>query len=254
MNRFEGEFAALQSQRKIDEDLYGNSLPNKLVSGFANICSEFGAPGAGLFARALKGEQPPLSLIVKQIEESAYSEICRIKNISEEKDCKNLKDHQDFEERLQSHEAKIAYMSSVIHGMRTSDPQKHRRIGALTIRAIYNNDLEPESLDDMMRAAVELKMNDVEVLADVYSLYMKHFESSLKDWFEMFCREWNGRGEFSTPQARSALVRLQAFGFVYYRYWEKTTGEMYLPNSEPHLLTEDGKKFYERLQEIAAEK
>jgi len=50
-----------------------------------------------------------------------------------------------------------AYLGAILHGLRTSDPRKHIRLGALTINCVYAADLGPENLDGMMQATVELK-------------------------------------------------------------------------------------------------
>ena len=150
-NQFDGELAALRSRREMES--LSTSPVSSVLSEIADVAGEFGVPSAGLFAKALKSGETPVEKVVEQIENGAYVEISRIWKHLEGKDAQ-LK---EFGERLESQEAHSAYVAAVLHGLRTSDPKKQSRIGALTVNCVYTKDLNPESFDDMMRAAVELK-------------------------------------------------------------------------------------------------
>ena len=134
-NQFDGEMAALQNRREMES--LSTSPVSSLLSKIADVAGEFGVPGAGLFAKALKGGQTPIEKVVEQIEAGAYLEIVRIRKHDVEQDARLS----EFEVRLRSQEAQSAYLGAVLHGLRTSDPRKHIRLGTLTINCVYANDL-----------------------------------------------------------------------------------------------------------------
>lgn len=250
MNQFDGEMAAIRHQREMES--LGESKVSVVLSRIGDVGSEFGVPGAGLFAKALKGGQTPVEKVVEQIENGAYKEIARIWMHLEGQDVRQ----REFESRLQSQEAHGAYLSAILHGLRTSDPKKQVRLGTLTINCIHANETEPETLDDVMRAAVELKDVDILFLGGI-------------------CRNWgpktsaDGDAPFDTPfmfekmfeiwqqlessqrksesVCRGSLARLQAHGLLYSYY-----GGGYGSSTQYDLLDE-GKKFFERVQEIVDE-
>lgn len=195
---------------------------------------------------------------MEQVESGAYSEIGRIWKHIEGKDARS----EEFEARLRSQEAQSAYLGAVLHGLRTSDPRKHIRLGALTINCVYANDLEPESLDDMLRAAVELKERDIDALAFICLRQAKILVDAEKfpeQWYDNVRKDWQASGFEQSIAAqkaasddaglKSSLSRLAAFGFTVAFPPVKTQNS---PGKEPYALLHEGKKFYERLQEIAS--
>jgi hypothetical protein len=249
-NQFDGEFAALQSRREM-ESLSTSSVSSVLIK-IADAASEFGVPGAGLFAKALKSGQSPVEKVVEQLENGAFAEIARIWRHLGGRDA----EFEEFNARLQSQEAQSAYLGAVLHGLRTSDPRKHIRLGTLTINCVYSNDLEPESLDGTMRAAVELNESDISLLGRIYELQVhviRDFASSDSDRLHRITEDWTARTKLKTEnggielaKCRGSVARLQAQAFVQLR----TPG--FDAGAEIAVLLEDGARFYEHLQEIAA--
>ncbi len=210
-------------------------------------------PVIGLFRRALKLGQPSLEKMVEDLESAADEEVRRIWGHLEGQS----KRQQEFEARLNSHEAQVAYLSACFHGLRTSYPQKHSRLARLTINCIFHDNLEPESLDDMMRAAVELTEWDVSVLGKMYET-QKHFltkRSFSHDWSTNVGNAWTewgrifGIGDDQHLRLRSALSRLQSLGLIA----EAQTNfvkDGSLARQAFGLLPE-GAKLYQRLKEVA---
>jgi len=257
-NMFDGELAALQRSREMES--LNTSPVSRALSNIADVISQFGVPGVGLFAKVLKSEQTPIAKVVEQVESGAYSEIARIWKHIEGQDAKL----EEFNTRLQSQEAHNAYFSATLHGIRTSDPNKHFRLGALTINSVYVNDLKPESLDEMMRAAVEFTEHDIRVLKSIYEMQAYFFtpaemskpynfridaiRSRWKTWWENDGSTYlvDGGEAF-----RSSTARLQSTGLIIsIGLVDVLTG----PSINDFELLLEGKKFYERLQEIAIPK
>jgi hypothetical protein len=231
----------------------------KAVVGAALLADKLGFPGSGLFRWALKSGQTPVETIVEQLESSAFDEITRLEKRLDGHD-EELK---EFHERLRSQEAQTAYWAAVFHGMRTSDPAKHERLGALTIRCVYAGDLKPESLDDMMRAVVELGESDLEVLQEIYKMQDDLFSPSslqmdygsrLNNIRTKWTEWWNHNGvNYRRDQGavlRRSCTHLQSVGLI------SSIGSGHIldgPMINDYELLIEGKKFYERLQEIAAD-
>ena len=122
------------------------------------------------------------------------------------------------------------------------------------------DDLEPESLDDMMRAAVELKELDVKML-QLIALHQPKAVLMEQAWYEHWIIEvrksWVSK-EFQQGMAklkqisdgigvRSSLSRLQGFGFILSVPANPTTKP---PIYEPYALLPAGANFLQRLKEI----
>lgn len=252
-NQFDSELAALQSRREMES--LSTSPVSSVLSEIANVADEFGVPGAGLFAKALKSSQAPIEKVVEQLENGAYAEIVRIRKHDEDQDAR-LK---EFEARLRSQEAQSAYLGAVLHGLRTSDPRKHIRLGTLTINCVYADDLKPESLDDMMRAATELKDADISMLGKLYQLWKplldraKRTTPSSTNFHNEIQNIWHNFGRSLNPaeqlEYRGSFARLQSHGMI-----QQVTFSNNEVGREPYVLLGDGAKFYERLQEIGATK
>jgi len=249
MNQFDGELAALQNQRRM-EQLHGPAGVENALDAFASWASQAGLSGMGLFRRALKSGQTPVETLVSQLESAASEEIRRI--------WEHLKGQEEklkeFAERLKSQEAQAAFFAAIFHGLRTSDPQKQARLAILTINSVHADAMGSESLDDLMRASVELTDWDIDVLGKMYAS-QKHLisrHSASHDWSEQvghLWTEWNrtfGLGENQHLKLRSALSRLQSHGLIA----EAQTNfvkDGTLARQAFGLLPE-GKVFYERLE------
>lgn len=250
-NQFDGEMAALQNRREMES--LSTSPVSLLLSKIADVAGEFGVPGTGLFAKALKGGQTPIEKVVEQIEAGAYLEIVRIRKHDVEQDARLS----EFEVRLRSQEAQSAYLGAVLHGLRTSDPRKHIRLGTLTINCVYANDLKPESLDGMMQATTELKEEDVVLLGNLYTKqnhilgekgmnptkWFSDIQTAHKQLVESGVLKQQDHLTF-----RSSYMRLESLGLI---QEIPSINNHYGVGFEVYALLLEGKRFHERLQEVA---
>ena len=255
-NQYDGEFAALLHQREM-ESLSSSLIAEKVVVAAASGAEKLGLPIGGLIRWALKNGQTPLETIVEQIESSAAAAIARHEKRLDGHD-KELK---ELWEKLLGQEAQTAYRAAVFHGMRTSDPAKHARLGALTINSICADDLIPERLDEVMRAAVELNEHDIRVLKSIYEMQVYFFtpaemgkpynfridaiRSRWETWWEHYGLTYLTDGG---EAFRSSTARLQSTGLII------SIGQVHVlagPSVNDFELLIEGKRFYERLQEVA---
>jgi hypothetical protein len=253
MNQFDGELAALRHQRAMDEAT-SSPLVDNLVEATITIAENVGLPLTGLIRRALASGKIPVEKMIDNLESAVDEQIKRIWEYLRGKE----KQQEEFAARLRSQEAQSAYLSAFFHGLRTSDPEKHRRLGRLTVNCIFADDLKPESLDDTMRAAVELKDSDIILLGHLYK-YQNHILTekgmSPTKWYSDIQSAKKRLVESGTLDAqkhlsyRSSYLRLEALGLA-----QEITSMNNFDGVglELYALLMEGKKFYERLQEIEA--
>jgi len=173
--------------------------------------------------------------------------------------------HNELRARIESLQTDPKFAEAIsalaLHAMHTSVKGRLKRLAHLIANGVKENDLEPESLDDMMRAAVELKDVDVVFLSKIYDsqkslLKQSQLNSNPTYWFGELQSCWNMFVDSGALDAskhlvyRSSLSRLESHGLIQ-KFREISTAGVGL---EPYALLVDGKKLYERLQEIASPK
>jgi hypothetical protein len=166
---------------------------------------------------------------------------------------------EEIERRLNSPELLEGIKAATLQAQRTKDKKRLERMALILANGFAENDLEPESLDDMMRAAVELKDADIIMLERIYAL-----EKPLLDRMDRVRRGrpellpnlhgeiqnvWHNFGRSLNPaeqlEYRGSFARLQSHGLI-----QQVTISNSAVGQEPYLLLGDGAKLYERLQEI----
>ena len=170
---------------------------------------------------------------------------------------------EEIERRLNSNELFEGIRAATLQAQRTKDKKRLERMALILANGVAENDLESENLDDMMRAAVELKERDILALEFICSRQSKILEEAEKwpeQWYDKVRRDWQASGfdhGIATQQAgsngvglKSSLARLEAFGFIIAVPPVATVNS---PGREPYALLHEGQKFCERLQEIAAQ-
>jgi hypothetical protein len=132
------------------------------------------------------------------------------------------------------------------------------------VNGVKENDLKPESLDDMMRAAVELTDDDINVLGLIYEMQnhlfspqdmRKEYRFRIDAIRSLWVQHWDNQAHSSYQGIRglafnSSCSRLQSAGLM------SSIGTKTIlrgPTMHDYELLPEGKKFYERLQEIGVE-
>jgi hypothetical protein len=151
-----------------------------------------------------------------------------------------------------------AIAALALRAMQTSVKDRLKRLARVVVNGVKEDDLEAEGLDDMMRAAVELKETDIMLLEKIY-----RSQNPMLGWKNLNSQNWHGSiqgvwrtfvdsGNLNTQDHlsyRSSLARLESLGLI---QRVENVG-MYGVGQDLYALLMEGKKFYERLQDFSSE-
>lgn len=274
MNQFDDEFAARQN-RRLMESLHESPVTSRIVDvadatsaaaaagsvlvpplATALVPAGIGAAVLGAFGRALRLGKPTAEKMVENLESDTDNQVRRIWNQLDrdsERQCQ-------FEVRLNSNEAQVAMLNEFFHGLRTSDRAKHSRLAIVTVNSIFEGDMDEESLDTVMRAAVELKQYDLELLAEIYDMQVRiivtdHWAAKdVGEKWNILAAYWQTYWDQNLKKYRGlegsrfigSFSRLEALGMI-------APGPNRSSASSPvatcYLLLPDGIKLHQRLKE-----
>jgi hypothetical protein len=212
---------------------------------------------------AIAGGASDLALKVRKLAGASYASNLIYAITAVRNDLKTLYDgHENLRQRIESlgTDPKFAEAISALalRAMHTSVKDRLKRLARIVANGVKEGDLEIESLDDMMRAAVELKQSDLLLLRDMYDAEPSLSRAlNLQDEDTALFQYWQDYWDRVFPQKYPAwparltstgFGRLAALGLI---YGTKPTNLMASPVPTNYRISEEGKKFYERLQEIA---
>lgn len=162
----------------------------------------------------------------------------------------------------QTQKAAELIANATLHVPRTNTETRLQRLAHIFVNGLKDDDLDVESTDDMMRAASELKDEDISLLRKLYdsqaSLVARLLSNSGQDptnWFGEVQRIWKDFVDHGglNPQEhlsyRSSFSRLESQGLIQFVNSAGTYGV----GRDIYALLAEGKKFCERIQEIAAQ-
>jgi hypothetical protein len=151
-----------------------------------------------------------------------------------------------------------AIAALALRTMQTSVKGRLNRLARVVVNGVKEDDLDSESLDEMMRAAVELKESDISLLGKLYASQNRPLLLQVRkgeaphNWhgnIQTVWREFVNSGALNPQEHlsyRSSLSRLESAGLIQ----RVENGGMYGVGLEVYALLLEGQKFYERLQEI----
>jgi hypothetical protein len=164
------------------------------------------------------------------------------------------------EAMLSSPEFQVAIENATLYIVRTNVKMRLKRLATVITNGVKVADLEPESLDDMLRLAVTLTETDIVVLGMVYEMQKdmlspdnlsKQPGQKTNELMRAWQTWWNRNGGqyqgLSGLAFKNSCARLIAAGLV----GPLPRSFAGSPNANDLELLLDGLKFYERLQEIA---
>jgi hypothetical protein len=167
----------------------------------------------------------------------------------------------EIKARIESQELKDGMVSAALQALRTTQTSRLKRMASILANGVKDNELESESLDDMMRAAAELKQSDLLLLRDMYDAEPSLSHAlNLQDEDSALFQHWQDYWDHTFPQrypnwparlTSTGFGRLAAMGLI---YGTKPTNLMASPVPTNYRISEEGKKFHERLQPIGIEK
>jgi hypothetical protein len=161
----------------------------------------------------------------------------------------------EIKTRVESPEFKAGMASAALQALRTTQEDRIKRLAQILAGGVAENDLESESLDDMMRAAVELKESDVVLLGKLYdsqSLMLKEKGLNPQKWHGDIQGRWKefvNSGKLNPSEHlnyRSSFSRLESAGLIQ----RITSAGDYGVGHEIYALVREGERFYEHLREI----
>lgn len=145
--------------------------------------------------------------------------------------------HTELRERVESLPKNPKFADAIaalaLRAMHTSVKARLRRLARVVVNGVREDDLDPENLDDMMRAAAELSEPDISLLKE---LYERHSPMDMNE---------TDRGRTDIAERMGSVAKLQAVAFIQLRTPGLDLGANIV------ILLPQGKRFYERLQEIA---
>ncbi len=163
------------------------------------------------------------------------------------------------EDNLRKKEAGEVLANATLHVPRTNVETRLQRLAHIFANGVRSGELEPESTDDMMRAAVELKETDVVLLARIYDSQISLVTQQLRApgnaptaWHGNIQQVWGDfvhRGGLNPQEHlryRSSLSRLASFGLIQ----QIDITNMYGVGLDIYALLVEGKIFCERIKEI----
>jgi hypothetical protein len=169
--------------------------------------------------------------------------------------------HEELRERIEALPTDPKFVEAIsvlaLRAMHTSVKDRLKRLAHIVVNGVKENDLEPESLDDMMRAAVELK--DIDILL-LHKIYLS--QNPMLGWRNLNSQNWHGSiqgiwrtfvdsGSLNSNEHlayRSSFSRLESLGLIQ----RVENAGMYGVGQDLYALLMEGKRFYERVQEIAS--
>jgi len=258
MGQFEFESAAALDRLE-KEDLF-SSPTGDFVSKMGVLCGTIaelaGMTGAGSLGhlystlKELAGAKDESNLLY--FSRAVVVDIRRLYRLGEETR-KTVKDN------LRKKEAGEVLANATLWVPRTNAETRLQRLAHIFANGVRYGELEPESTDDMMRAAVELKETDIILLEKIYESQLSLVEQQLRfpgtaptNWHGNIQHVW---GEFVkhgglNPQEhlryRSSLSRLASLGLIQQIDITNTYGV----GLDIYALLVEGKVFCERLKEI----
>jgi hypothetical protein len=166
----------------------------------------------------------------------------------------------EINRRLDSPDFKDGMASAALQALRTTQEDRLHRMGLILANGVKEDDLNPESLDDMMRNAMELRGSDIGVLKAIYEMQIylftpesAHLQQGQKinglqrkwqDWWTQNISNYQGS---KGMDFNSSCSRLQGAGLIA-SIGAKSFAQS--PTTSDYELLLEGKKFYERIQEI----
>ena len=238
----------------------------KLVGAISQIPSlmplGFIAKGLDLTGKCLNLGLPTveenLKLFAKLTEEAILRHEEKLLNLQV-----SAEEAERFQRRAESKEFLQALASGVLQTQRTTQESRLKRMAWIIANGLRENDLEPENTDDMMRAAVELKEHDIEVLGSIHKMQRhlfspaelrKEYSWRINDIHSLWDNWWKSKASQSYQgingmNLNGSFARLQSAGLI---GSIGTTSILHGSTMHDYELLPDGKKFYERLLEIEA--
>jgi hypothetical protein len=245
----ENEVAADNQQRELEEL---NKTPGgKIVTAVKNAISL--VPGAGPVANAIGLSKIMMEMGVSTVEENVAflgeATAAALVRIERNLDRQGVT-VREIAERYSRPEFAASLEAAILQTQRTRQRARLGRLASILANSVEVDDINPDTIDDLARAAVELTDWDVQLLSDVRECESTYTDTSgyLFMWWQEYWRNFPLKYPNRTlGSAAGSLGRLQSFGFI---YGAEGTSEVASPVSVHHRLSEDGERFLRRIEAL----
>jgi len=140
--------------------------------------------------------------------------------------------------------------AAILQTQRTRQRERLIRLASILGHSVEVDEIDPETIDDLARAAVELTDWDVQLLKDLRECESTYTDASgyLFAWWQEYWRRFPDKYPNRTTRAAAASFgRLQSFGFV---YGAEGTSQAASPVPVHYRLSEDGERFLSRIEAL----
>jgi hypothetical protein len=232
MGQFDLETAAALAQLEFEE--LSTTPGGEFAEIIGDLLKLIGAGGP----LGLAGGVSNLTLKVRKLAGASYASNLIYAITAVRNDLADLyAKHAELSQRIESLQTNPKFVEAIaalaLHAMHTSVKDRLKRLARIVVNGVKEDDLDPESLDDMMRAAAELSEPDIGLLKELYE------RPSRMDMNE------TDKGRTDLAERMGSVAKLQAVALVQLRTPGVDLGANIV------ALLPKGKKFYERLKEIA---
>lgn len=247
---FPNNEVASDNQRREFEEL--SKVPGgKIVTSVKNVISL--VPGGGPLANAIGLSKAMMDMGLSTVEENidylgkaTATALDRIENKLEMQGVRV----EEIAQRYNGPEFAASIEAIVLQTQRTRQKTRLRRLASILANSVEADNLDPDTIDDLARAAVELTDWDIQLLNDV-----RDCDSNVNDasghlfmWWQEYWRTFATKYPNRTQRAAAgSLGRLQSFGFI---YGAEGTSLAASPVSVLYRLSEDGERFLKRIEAL----
>ena len=257
MGQFDLETDAALAQ--IDFEELGRTPGGEFAEVIGDLLALIGGGGPLTIA----GKASNLALKIRRLAGASYASnliyaISAVRNDLADLYAKHAELRGRIESLPQNPEFAEAIAALALRAMHTSVKDRLKRMARIVVNGVKEDDFKPESLDGMMRATAELKEEDIALLGNLYK-WQNHIliEKGMNPdkWFSDIQQahkqfvESRVLSQQDHLKFRSSYTRLESLGLI---QEIPSIHNHYGVGYELYALLLDGKKFYERLQEIAA--
>jgi hypothetical protein len=245
----ENEVAA-DNQRREFEEL--SRVPGeKLVTSVKNVISL--VPGAGPIANAIGLSQFMMDKGLSTVEENiaflGKATAIALDRVERKLGAEGIR-LEEIAQRYSGPEFVASIEAAVLQTQRTRQRTRLNRLASILANSVEANSLDPDTIDDLARAAVELNDWDIQLLNDVRECEVTFTDAAgyLFMWWQEYWRTFPAKYPKRTHRAAAgSLGRLQSFGFI---YGAEGTSLAASPVSVLYRLSEDGERFLRRIEAI----
>lgn len=258
MSQFDLETDAALAQLNFEE------LAKTPGGEFAEIIADLLALVGGSGPLTLVGKTSNLILKIRRLAGASYTSNLIYAITAVRNDLADLyAKHDELRKRIEALPSDPMFAEAIaalaLRAMQTSVKNRLARLARIVVNGVQEDDLEAENLDDMMRAAVELRGFDISLLKDMYEMAKTPTSSIWNEranvnLFGLWQDYWHRfPTSYPTVQRNSvvgAFGRLSALGFI---FGAESTSMGISPVAMNYWITDEGKKFHERIQALKAQ-